>query len=410
MKRLSVYLFEWRVSLNVHKARGRKRNPGSIACLKGDEKKLDGHRVKKNMKSTEADIDLLKTEKLYAFFKDARVLVERLSWSRNWKDSKSSTEIRSLLGLAGSLRRFLRISQKIAKPLLCWIKKNKTLLCGAISKMKLSHSEGKLAMLLLATPERANAWGTVIAYASRQLKKMRKFIPTHDPGIWDGWIELLSDYECEIKLPPGQGNLVMADAFSRIERLKQGEQEMGVPVSIISAERAIRVIPYASLLQMTWDNTTYEYGYHLETVGRSEHTIQDAEYMLRACDWILVAVGISPVIWNKWEKQSFFDQKLCKNEQKRLFRITIGRLKTARVTRIAMMIKGCGWTGCGLSVKLPQELSCVHDTFHVSNLKKCLAEPDVQVPLDEIEIDENLRFVEEPIEIIATSCEKKMKR
>ncbi|GJV54106.1 hypothetical protein Tco_1449847 [Tanacetum coccineum] len=45
-------------------------------------------------------------------------------------------------------------------------------------------------------------------------------------------------------------------------------------------------------------------------------------------------------------------------------------------------------------------LSCVHDRFHVSNLKKCLAEPDVQVPLDEIEIDENLRFVEEPIEIV----------
>ncbi|GKB19717.1 hypothetical protein Tco_0853640, partial [Tanacetum coccineum] len=36
------------------------------------------------------------------------------------------------------------------------------------------------------------------------------------------------------------------------------------------------------------------------------------------------------------------------------------------------------------------ELSCVHDTFHVSNLKKCLAEPDVQVPLKETEIDENL--------------------
>ncbi|GKD07579.1 hypothetical protein Tco_1187264, partial [Tanacetum coccineum] len=36
------------------------------------------------------------------------------------------------------------------------------------------------------------------------------------------------------------------------------------------------------------------------------------------------------------------------------------------------------------------ERSCVHDTFHVSNLKKCLAEPDVQVPLDEIKIDENM--------------------
>ncbi|GJS88946.1 putative reverse transcriptase domain-containing protein [Tanacetum coccineum] len=60
-------------------------------------------------------------------------------------------------------------------------------------------------------------------------------------------------------------------------------------------------------------------------------------------------------------------------------------------------------------LKLPQELSCVHDMFHVSNLKKCLAEPDVQVPLDEIEIDENLRFVEEPIEIVERDV-KKLKR
>ncbi|GJX83727.1 putative reverse transcriptase domain-containing protein [Tanacetum coccineum] len=60
-------------------------------------------------------------------------------------------------------------------------------------------------------------------------------------------------------------------------------------------------------------------------------------------------------------------------------------------------------------LKLPQELSCVHDTFHVSNLKKCLAESDVQVPLDEIEIDENIRFVEEPIEIVERDV-KKLKR
>ncbi|GKE05377.1 hypothetical protein Tco_1397395, partial [Tanacetum coccineum] len=60
-------------------------------------------------------------------------------------------------------------------------------------------------------------------------------------------------------------------------------------------------------------------------------------------------------------------------------------------------------------LNLPQELSCVHYMFHVSNLKKCLAEPDVQVPLDEIEIDENLRFVEEPIEIVERDV-KKLKR
>ncbi|GKE78029.1 hypothetical protein Tco_1544149, partial [Tanacetum coccineum] len=60
-------------------------------------------------------------------------------------------------------------------------------------------------------------------------------------------------------------------------------------------------------------------------------------------------------------------------------------------------------------LKLPQELSCIHDTLHVSNLKKCLAESDVQVPLEEIEIDENLRFVKEPIEIVERDV-KKLKR
>ncbi|GJV78177.1 putative reverse transcriptase domain-containing protein [Tanacetum coccineum] len=46
------------------------------------------------------------------------------------------------------------------------------------------------------------------------------------------------------------------------------------------------------------------------------------------------------------------------------------------------------------------ELSSVHDTFHVSNLKKCLADANLHVPLDEIKIDKTLRFVEEPVEII----------
>ncbi|GKA74348.1 putative reverse transcriptase domain-containing protein [Tanacetum coccineum] len=69
-----------------------------------------------------------------------------------------------------------------------------------------------------------------------------------------------------------------------------------------------------------------------------------------------------------------------------------------------LLLKVSPWKGV-----LPQELSCVHDTFHVSNLKKCLVEPDVQVPLDEIEINENLRFVKEPIEIVERDV-KKLKR
>ncbi|GKA14319.1 putative reverse transcriptase domain-containing protein [Tanacetum coccineum] len=51
-------------------------------------------------------------------------------------------------------------------------------------------------------------------------------------------------------------------------------------------------------------------------------------------------------------------------------------------------------------LRLPEELSRVHDTFHVSNLKKCLADANLHVPLDEIKIDTTLRFVEEPVEIM----------
>ncbi|GKB74133.1 hypothetical protein Tco_0935545, partial [Tanacetum coccineum] len=46
---------------------------------------------------------------------------------------------------------------------------------------------------------------------------------------------------------------------------------------------------------------------------------------------------------------------------------------------------------------LPEELDGVHDTFHVSNLKKFLADPTLQVPLDEIRVGAKLNFVEEPV-------------
>ncbi|GJR60584.1 hypothetical protein Tco_1502746 [Tanacetum coccineum] len=60
-------------------------------------------------------------------------------------------------------------------------------------------------------------------------------------------------------------------------------------------------------------------------------------------------------------------------------------------------------------LRLPEELNSVHDTFHVSNLKKCLADANLHVPLDEIKVDNTLRFVEEPIEIMDREI-KKLKR
>ncbi|GJY91880.1 putative reverse transcriptase domain-containing protein [Tanacetum coccineum] len=51
-------------------------------------------------------------------------------------------------------------------------------------------------------------------------------------------------------------------------------------------------------------------------------------------------------------------------------------------------------------LELPQELSRVHNTFHVSNLKKCYADEPLVVPLDGLHIDDKLHFIEEPVEIM----------
>ncbi|GKE35809.1 hypothetical protein Tco_1455131 [Tanacetum coccineum] len=60
-------------------------------------------------------------------------------------------------------------------------------------------------------------------------------------------------------------------------------------------------------------------------------------------------------------------------------------------------------------LELPQELSRVHNTFHVSNLKKCYSDEPLAVPLEGLHIDDKLQFVEEPVEIMEQEI-KRLKR
>nr|GEY92572.1 putative reverse transcriptase domain-containing protein [Tanacetum cinerariifolium] len=51
-------------------------------------------------------------------------------------------------------------------------------------------------------------------------------------------------------------------------------------------------------------------------------------------------------------------------------------------------------------LELPEKIHGIHNTFHVSNLKKCLAEENLVIPLKEVQLDDKLHFIKEPVEII----------
>ncbi|GJZ79279.1 hypothetical protein Tco_0644116 [Tanacetum coccineum] len=85
-------------------------------------------------------------------------------------------------------------------------------------------------------------------------------------------------------------------------------------------------------------------------------------------------------------QKSYADQKQKPMEFEVGFRVILKVL--AKVRKVAYRLE------------LPQELSRVHHTFHVSNLKKCYADEPLVMPLEGIHVDDKLQFVEEPVEIM----------
>ncbi|GJZ18367.1 putative reverse transcriptase domain-containing protein [Tanacetum coccineum] len=130
----------------------------------------------------------------------------------------------------------------------------------------------------------------------------------------------------------------------------------------------------------------------------------------------------SPVLWAEIGESSLIGPELVQETTDKVVLIK-EKLKAARNRQKSyannrrkplefevgdrVMLKVSPWKAYRL--RLPEELSGVHDTFHVSNLKKCLADASLHVPLDEIKVDKTLRFVEEPIEIMDREV-KRLKR
>ncbi|KAJ9547266.1 hypothetical protein OSB04_019809 [Centaurea solstitialis] len=201
---------------------------------------------------------------------------------KDWESPKSPSEVRSFLGLAGYYRRFIEHFSAIATPLTALTKKDVKFEWTSTCEYAFNNLKGKLtSATILTLPNGADGFvvycdasklglgcvlmqdGKVIAYASRKLKVHELNYPTHDMEltavvfalkIWRHylygvkcqvytdhkslqyllnqkelnmrqrrWIELLSDYDCEILYHPGKGNVVV-DALSR----KGGKVKPGI--------------------------------------------------------------------------------------------------------------------------------------------------------------------------------------
>ncbi|GKC71414.1 putative nucleotidyltransferase, ribonuclease H [Tanacetum coccineum] len=172
--------------------------------------------------------------------------------------------------------------------------------------------------------------------------------------------------------------------------------------------------------------------YHPQTDGQSERTIQTLEDMLRACvldfggNWDVHLPLVEFSYNNKVGEGQLIGPELVQETTEKISQIK-DRLKAARDRQKSYVDKRRKPLEFSVGeffgpfeitqrigpvayrLRLPKELNGVHDTFHVSNLKKCLADPTLQVPLDEIEVDAKLNFVEEPVEILEREF-KKLKR
>nr|GEZ59520.1 retrotransposon protein, putative, Ty3-gypsy subclass [Tanacetum cinerariifolium] len=210
--------------------------------------------------------------------------------------------------------------------------------------------------------------------------------------------------------------------MDRLARLYLNEivARHGVPILIIS-NRDSRFTSrfWQSMQEALGTRLDTITAYHPQTDGQSERTIQTLENMLRAC--VLDFEGSWDVhLTLRLEKKSYADKKrkplefsvcdyvlLKVSPWKGVVRFGKKGKLAPRFVGPFEIIEKVGLVAYMLDLR--KELDGVHDMFYVSNLKKSLADPTLQVLLDEIQVDAKLNFMKEPMEILEREF-KKLKR
>nr|GEX95795.1 putative reverse transcriptase domain-containing protein [Tanacetum cinerariifolium] len=243
--------------------------------------------------------------------------------------------------------------------------------------------------------------------------------------------------------------------MERLARLYLNEifARHGVLISIISVRDSRFMLRFwQSMQEALGTRLDMSMAYHHQTDSQSESTVQTLEDMLRVCvidfggSWdvhlLLVEFSYNSSYHSRHElvqettekisqikdrlKAARDHQKSYANKRRKPLEFSVGDYVLLKVSpwkgvvrfgkkgKVAPRFVGPFETiekvgPVAYRLDLPEKLDGVHDTFHVSNLKKCLADPTLQVPLDKIQVDARLNFVEEPMEILEREF-KKLKR